>query len=470
MRTARELAVALKSERDYQGACATLTGLMGGWKPTGERLPADHRQVVQLAARIAPEAAQSGAAVPAAAMLRELSRIHPSGSLIQSRPETISDPVKAAALRRGVGRIDTEAATADPKNRQRLLNELLRVLFDHRDLTETAAERDRLLEKLSQADSFPNWNDVLSPSVRGVRNPTPLRFAVIMAHDRNRDRYVKFCEGFSRMMDKEDPSQTGQFTVACTFPDFQVTKELSELALAVACDAATKTPDEPMAGFAYGMALLANERAAEAQTVLAAVKPGKTGLPPLLASALEAVTLWQAGTDREQAIDLLLDTEAASRRLPGDSQYQDHYVLDQLLVQGARLMDGASHLMLHRAYLVTAEVLLRQGDAKEAAWQLREATRLIEAAFPDAWQVGRSRSLLGSALCRINEQAEGEKNLISGYQILKSRQSDLPPEQGREMVRQAVMRLVDYYETAENPAAAAKWSGVLDESGEPNGH
>jgi serine/threonine protein kinase len=474
LRTARELAEALKSEGDFQGACATLTGLMGGWQPAGERLPADHRQVVQLAAQIAPEAAQSGAAAAAAAMLREMSRCHASGSLIQPRPATVSDPPAAAALLREIGRIHTAAATADPKGRQRLLTELLRLLFEGRDLTEAAAVRDQLLEKLSQGDSFPSWRDVLSSAAGGEHNPTPLRLAVIMAHDRNRGRYVKFCEGFSRMMNRDDPAQAWQFAVACTFPDVEVTPDLTELALAIARDVATKAPDAPMAGLAYGLALLANERATEARAVLAAVNPGTSGPAPLLAAALEAVSRWLTGSDREQAMELLLETAAASRRhsaaFPIDSNYQDYYVLDQLLLQGTRLMEGASHLRLHSAYLVTGEVLLQQGEAKEAAWQLREATRLIEAAFPDAWQAGRSRSLLGSALCAINEDTEGERNLLTGYQILKSHQSELPPDQGRELVKQAVRRLVNYYENADNTAAAAKWQGLLNESGETNGN
>lgn len=467
MRTARELAGALKKEGDAGGACATLTGLMSGWVPSKERLSPDKRQVVFLAAQIAPDAAQAGQSQAAAAMLRELSRIHAAGPLIPIEKKTASESAAATHFQKEVNRIYADGAAADTRNRKRLLNDLLRVLFDHRDLPQASDMRDRLLEDLSQPDSFPTWKDVLNPPVHGEPNPAPLRLAVALASDRNRERYVKFCERFSRQIDKNDASQSWQFSMACSFPDFPITKELNELSLDLARDTARNSPGDPMAGLAYGMALLANNRAVESRAVLAAVKPDTGGPAPLLASALEAIAMWMTGSDREEAIDLLLETQAASRLVSatrsGDFQYQDRYVLDRILVQGWRLMEGASHIMMHRAYLVTGEVLLQQGDAKEAVWQLREATRIIEETFPDAWRAGRARSLLGSAQCAANEQTEGEKNLISGYRILIEHQSDLPPDQAEQMISQAAMRLANFYEAIGKPDVAAKWKQTPEE-------
>jgi hypothetical protein len=85
---------------------------------------------------------------------------------------------------------------------------------------------------------------------------------------------------------------------------------------------------------------------------------------------------------------------------------------------------------------------------------------------PDAWTTFNTRSLLGEALHGQKRYADAEPLLRAGYEGLKRRQAQIPP-QDKDRLTDALRRLVRLYEARGKPDEAARWRQELDAAQAP---
>jgi serine/threonine protein kinase/tetratricopeptide (TPR) repeat protein len=105
--------------------------------------------------------------------------------------------------------------------------------------------------------------------------------------------------------------------------------------------------------------------------------------------------------------------------------------------------------------------LLRQQKYADAEPLLRAAHTIQEKMEPDRWTMFNTQSMLGGCLLGQNKFAEAEPLLIAGYQGMKQRAHQIPPE-GKGQLTEALQRLVRLYEALDNQGAAAKWRQQLE--------
>ena len=100
--------------------------------------------------------------------------------------------------------------------------------------------------------------------------------------------------------------------------------------------------------------------------------------------------------------------------------------------------------------------LSRRGKWAEAEPVLRECLAVREKLTPDDVRSADARSLLGGALLGLGKVAEAEPLLVAGYDGLKRRAADLPP-QNRHVLPDAADRLVELYEKLGKLDETKKW-------------
>jgi tetratricopeptide (TPR) repeat protein len=108
---------------------------------------------------------------------------------------------------------------------------------------------------------------------------------------------------------------------------------------------------------------------------------------------------------------------------------------------------------LGRAYLA-------QKKWSEAEPHFRQCVALWEKYRPDHWTTFEAQSLLGEALLGQKKYAEAEPLLLKGYEGLKER-SNMLESRDAPRLKEAVERLVQFYEQTDKKDEAAKWRKVL---------
>jgi eukaryotic-like serine/threonine-protein kinase len=82
---------------------------------------------------------------------------------------------------------------------------------------------------------------------------------------------------------------------------------------------------------------------------------------------------------------------------------------------------------------------------------------------PDDWLSFHTMSQLGAALAGQKKYAEAEPLLVEGYEGMKKREAQIPPE-GRPRLAEAAERLVQLYEATGRDELAAQWRKRRDEA------
>jgi hypothetical protein len=100
--------------------------------------------------------------------------------------------------------------------------------------------------------------------------------------------------------------------------------------------------------------------------------------------------------------------------------------------------------------------LLRQKKYREAERELQEALAIREKKEPGAWTTFGTKSMLGGALLGQKKYAEAEPLLLAGYEGMKQREAQIPP-QGRPRLTEALERLVGLYEATGRMEQADVW-------------
>jgi tetratricopeptide (TPR) repeat protein len=115
-----------------------------------------------------------------------------------------------------------------------------------------------------------------------------------------------------------------------------------------------------------------------------------------------------------------------------------------------------------------ADLLARLGRAylaqqkwSEAEPHLRECVAFWEKNRPNDWMTFEAQSLLGGSLLGQKKYADSEPLLLKGYEGLKGRRNSLESRDAPRL-KEAVARLVQFYEETNKKDEAAKWRKELE--------
>jgi serine/threonine protein kinase/tetratricopeptide (TPR) repeat protein len=104
---------------------------------------------------------------------------------------------------------------------------------------------------------------------------------------------------------------------------------------------------------------------------------------------------------------------------------------------------------------------LAAGRAAEAEGPLREAWTIQKRSEPDFWTTFLTQSMLGGALLGQKKHADAEPLLLAGYNGLRQRAAKIPPLR-KQLLTDALERLVQCYDASGKPDEAAKWRKDLE--------
>ena len=133
---------------------------------------------------------------------------------------------------------------------------------------------------------------------------------------------------------------------------------------------------------------------------------------------------------------------------------------------------------LARALAEFTFALLGNGKFSEAEPTARECLAIYEKKFPDDWRTFNAQSLLGGSLLGQKKYADAEPLLLSGYEGLKQREDKIAipsnpleqwrfPADSKPWLKEALRRLVQFYEATGRPDQAAQWKKTLEEMTNP---
>lgn len=105
--------------------------------------------------------------------------------------------------------------------------------------------------------------------------------------------------------------------------------------------------------------------------------------------------------------------------------------------------------------------LLKQEKHADAEPMLRECLAIRAKKEPDEWTTFHTASLLGAALLAQRRHAETEPLLLQGYKGMKQREAKIPTEAAPVLLREALERLVQLYDSWDKQHEATKWRHEL---------
>ena len=179
----------------------------------------------------------------------------------------------------------------------------------------------------------------------------------------------------------------------------------------------------------------------------------------------------------KKAIPLLEEAHRASRKDPrlrwvgrplveaymktGEDAKLGNMLLEQLPDARRALPKDSPQLAGLLAQIGTG--LLAQKKWTEAEPLIRECVSIREKSQPDAWTTFNAQSMLGGAQLGQKKYAEAEPLLIAGYEGMKKQEAVIPPL-GKPRLREALERLVQFYEKTGKKDESAKWRKELKAS------
>jgi serine/threonine protein kinase len=105
---------------------------------------------------------------------------------------------------------------------------------------------------------------------------------------------------------------------------------------------------------------------------------------------------------------------------------------------------------------------LSEGKFVEAEGLARECLIIREIQIPDDWRTFNAQSMLGGSLLGQKKYVEAEPLLLSGYEGMKQREVEIPPE-GKARLNETLQRLAQLYDATQRPEQAAEWRKKLTE-------
>jgi eukaryotic-like serine/threonine-protein kinase len=139
----------------------------------------------------------------------------------------------------------------------------------------------------------------------------------------------------------------------------------------------------------------------------------------------------------------------------------------QVFAQRVSLYESSIPYRDHSALAVSVSTLLQAGKFAEAEPMARDCLRLREKLFPDSWYRFNAESLLGGSLLGQKKYAEAGPLLLSGYTGLKQREDQIAAADRQPRLKEALERLVQFYQATGQTAKAAALQPQLDELNPP---
>jgi tetratricopeptide (TPR) repeat protein len=195
--------------------------------------------------------------------------------------------------------------------------------------------------------------------------------------------------------------------------------------------------------------------------------------PHTVSSIYELASIQRERRNFDQALTLFNRVYELDKKTLGENH---HYVGLDLREIGLTYLRMKAFVEARRSYEQSIEILqqvlppdhadilvamtgigntyLQAGDYERAEPIIRDVVnRRIATLGEDSWWTGITKSLLGECLMRMGRNDEAEKELVDGYTTL--REAGGPQEA-------ALRRLVEFYETVEQPDRAAEYKDFLD--------
>ena len=138
-------------------------------------------------------------------------------------------------------------------------------------------------------------------------------------------------------------------------------------------------------------------------------------------------------------------------------RYHEAEPLGRELVQAVARGKPRNDPLYCESLALLGRCLSLQQNHAEAVSVLSECLNIVEKTQPDDWTAASYRSMLGEALSRRGSFAEAEGLLLAGHQGLAERSAQIPPHHREEVLRRAVERLAQLYESWGKPVDAENW-------------
>ena len=213
---------------------------------------------------------------------------------------------------------------------------------------------------------------------------------------------------------------------------------------------------------------------ADAQTLNGLAWSLATGPDPKLRDGTSAVTFAEkaaAATNRKNVS--YLDTLAAAYAETGQftKAISIQHEAMALLQNDDEKKGLASRLKLYEsnspyrddgALAMLANARLNEGKFAEAEGPARDCLTIREIQIPDDWRTFNARSMLGGSLLGQKKYDAAEPLLLSGYEGMKQREANIPP-QGKVRLNETLQRLAQLYDDTHRPEQAVEWRKKLAE-------
>jgi serine/threonine protein kinase len=154
-------------------------------------------------------------------------------------------------------------------------------------------------------------------------------------------------------------------------------------------------------------------------------------------------------------------TESLITALIANRQYSRAVKAHKELILVQRKAFGTDDPRLATALGHLGDTLLAAQQPLDAESVLRESLAIRAKHEPEAWTTFNTQSMVGAALVGQKKYAEAEPLLLRGYEGMKKREANIPP-QGRIRLTEALQRLVQLYEATGKNDEVAKWRKELD--------
>jgi tetratricopeptide (TPR) repeat protein len=179
---------------------------------------------------------------------------------------------------------------------------------------------------------------------------------------------------------------------------------------------------------------------------------------PLLVKALD-VRRRTLGAGHPETLSVMNDL-AVLRRQEGKLAEADALFTSTL--ESQRRVLGPAHPDTLDVMASLGEVRLDENKYADAESLAREALTFYERAASSSWQRYRSEVLLGASLAAQNRYADAERLIISGYQGLTQRVTQMPFKD-RPRLEQTVGCVAHLYESWGKPEKSAEWRQRMQE-------
>jgi tetratricopeptide (TPR) repeat protein len=131
------------------------------------------------------------------------------------------------------------------------------------------------------------------------------------------------------------------------------------------------------------------------------------------------------------------------------------------LLAARRKQLGRDNLRFANILAEVAKDLLKHGQDAMAEKVLDECLSIRAKKQPDEWNTFNTRSMLGGALLGQKKYAGAEPLLLQGYEGMKKREAEIPPEVRSMRLTDALGRIVLLYEASGRKEQAQEWRQKL---------